>query len=105
MRKSLKDTSTLNKNPYLSAVKGETDAKDETIDTPRAKEPPRKSYGFKLREEIVERMRDAAYWIPGLTMTAIVEKSVEQYLDQLEKDMGKIAPRSGDVKTGRPPKM
>ena len=53
----------------------------------------------------LERVRDAAYWAEGETMSSILEKGALLYIAQLEAERGApFPPREGDVRTGRPKK-
>ncbi len=52
-----------------------------------------------------ERIRDAAYWTEGETVSSLVERGALEWVARLEKRRGAaFPPREGEVKTGRPSK-
>jgi hypothetical protein len=56
-----------------------------------------------LPAELVERVRDAAYWTPGSTMAGLIAQALEDLLKQREVQNGRpFAPRLGALKPGRP---
>ena len=59
-----------------------------------------------LPAEVIERARNAVYWTPRLTLAALVEEALENWINQLEAERGEpFPPRSGELKTGRPIKL
>ncbi len=70
-----------------------------------AKEEPQKKlrFTFQLREDVIEKARDAVYWTPGVTLASFAEEAFIQLIAQMEKANGKPFPsRSGQLKAGRP---
>ncbi len=60
----------------------------------------------QLPQETMERVRNAVYWTPGLTIAGMATQALEQFLDQIEAERGEpFPPRQGAIKTGRPVKM
>ncbi len=60
----------------------------------------------QLPQEVMERVRNAVYWTPGLTIAGMATQALEQFLDQIEAERGEpFPPRQGAIKTGRPVKM
>lgn len=56
-----------------------------------------------LPTDLVERVRDAAYWSPGSTMAGLITEALEGLLKQRELQNGRpFAPRLGALKPGRP---
>jgi hypothetical protein len=56
-----------------------------------------------LPADLVERVRDAAYWTPGSTMAGLITEALEGLLRQRELQNGRpFAPRLGALKPGRP---
>ena len=54
---------------------------------------------------LLERLRNAVYWSPGLTVAGLVERGIESELARLEKvNGGPFSPRSAELKAGRPVK-
>jgi hypothetical protein len=57
----------------------------------------------KLPETIIERARNAVAGTAELTLTALVERSLTTYIDELEKQRGKAFPaRKKPLRVGRP---
>lgn len=57
----------------------------------------------QISEEIIERIKNATYWTPGLTLSCLVETALEKEVDQMEADRGNpFEKRKGELKTGRP---
>jgi len=63
----------------------------------------RLTYSVKLFTETIERARNAVYWTPGLSVSGLVEESVNKAIDQLERKRGEAFPaRPKQIKSGRP---
>lgn len=61
-------------------------------------------FTFVLTPEVIERIRTAAFWTPGASMSGIVAEATEIYIRKLEKQRGaKFVDRTGQVRTGKPP--
>ena len=56
-----------------------------------------------LPADLVERVRDAAYWSPGSTMAGLIAEALEDLLKQRELRNGRpFAPRLAALRPGRP---
>lgn len=56
-----------------------------------------------LPADLLERMRDAAYWTSGTTMAGLISSALEDLLHNLESQNGRpFSPRLQDLKPGRP---
>ena len=96
-------------------------AKTRTTDSRSAsgRRPARRSDGPKgdldvkakltvgVSAELLERARDACYWLSGpptqLNLSKLVEQALERELKRLAKKEGKpFKPRPGELSTGRP---
>ncbi len=56
-----------------------------------------------LPADLLERMRDAAYWTSGTTMAGLISSAIEDLLHNLESQNGRpFSPRLQDLKPGRP---
>lgn len=56
-----------------------------------------------LPTDLLERMRDAAYWTSGTTMAGLISSAIEDLLNNLESQNGRpFSPRLQDLKPGRP---
>ena len=55
--------------------------------------------------EVLNRLRNAVFWSPGLTVTGVVEKCIADAIESLEERRGAEFPqRSEELKAGRPPR-
>lgn len=58
-----------------------------------------------LPVSLVERLRNAVYWTPGLTLTALASEALRRCIEDLERDRGSEFPRREQkLRTGRPVK-
>lgn len=56
-----------------------------------------------LPADLLERMRDAAYWTSDSTMAGLISSALEKFLTNLESQNGRpFSPRLQDLKPGRP---
>jgi hypothetical protein len=86
-------------------------AKPEKQSKKQTPEPELKQKESQLKERmtvqidasIIERVKDAVYWTPGLTVAQLTQEALEQALDKLEKKRGETFPkRNQELKPGRP---
>lgn len=57
----------------------------------------------QVHSEVLERVKNAVYWTPGLTLAALAEEALIKAVDALEKKCGKEFPtRAEELKGGRP---
>jgi len=71
------------------------------------KRPPmpqgRRKITVHLRPDLVERVKNAAYWNPRLTIASIAEAGILHALEQVEKEHGGPYPaREQELRGGRP---
>lgn len=56
-----------------------------------------------LTHDLIERVKNAAYWNPRLTIAAIAERGIAQVIEQVERENGGPYPaREEELKGGRP---
>ena len=56
-----------------------------------------------LQPDLIERVKNAAYWNPRLTIAAIAEAGIRQALAEVEREHGgPYPPREQDLRGGRP---
>ena len=85
---------------------------DELIGSSQTSPPPPKQESSKnqkrritvqISENIIERIKNATYWTPGLTLSYLVEQALEREVNQMEFDRGSsFKKRRTELKTGRP---
>jgi hypothetical protein len=56
----------------------------------------------RVSRELTERVRNAAYWNPRLTVTAITELGLKLALEKIERDGGPYPPRETKLRGGPP---
>jgi hypothetical protein len=76
-------------------------------ETPKQEETKGKQGKEKLTiplpQDLVDRMRNAAYWDPELTIAGIAEQALRAAMEQIEKDRGgPFPPRKSALRGGRP---
>ena len=58
---------------------------------------------INLSVELIERVKNAVYWTPGLTMSSLTEKALLHAVNKLEKERGEaFPPRREELRPGRP---
>lgn len=63
----------------------------------------RRKITVHLRPDLVERVKNAAYWNPRLTIASIAEAGILHALEQVEKENGgPYPPREQELRGGRP---
>ena len=56
-----------------------------------------------LTHELIERVKNAAYWNPRLTIASIAERGIIDVIEQIElENGGPYPPRESELKGGRP---
>lgn len=59
----------------------------------------------KLRVGIIDRLRNAVFYTPGLTINGFIEQCITTTVDQMEQERGAAFPeRTANLRAGRPPK-
>lgn len=77
---------------------------ENELSKPQKKPKSRKQrITVQISEEVIERIKNAVYWTPGLTLASLAEEALAKAVDQLEKEKGAHFPkRKDELKTGRP---
>ena len=71
--------------------------------SPRSSDAQRLRVTVKLPEAVIERARNAVSATVGLTLAALVERSLTTWIDELEKQRGTAFPaRKKPLRVGRP---
>lgn len=56
-----------------------------------------------LPVELIERVKNAVYWTPGLTLAGLAEEALTTAVERLERERGEpFPPRKSELKGGRP---
>ena len=60
---------------------------------------------INLDAALIERVRNAVYWTPGLTLSGLAEQAIADAIEELERERGDEFPRRREnLRVGRPPK-
>ena len=81
--------------------------KKQSLEPPTDPAPKRERWTIYVLVELAEELRDAAYWIPGATLSGMIEEGMLDYLTKLRrKHTGgkRFEPRAGKLPVGRPRK-
>ena len=74
---------------------------------PEASERPRKvskeRLTIHLPVDLIDRVKNAVYWTPGLTLAGLGEEALRVMVERLEADRGDpFPPRQEELRGGRP---
>lgn len=92
------------KNDPLAAVIPMPDDEME-VSRPKSRELPlsRRKLTVHLRGDVIERVKNAAYWKPGTTIAAIAESGILRAIEEVEREHGgPYPPREQELRGGRP---
>ncbi|WP_068466728.1 hypothetical protein [Candidatus Protochlamydia phocaeensis] len=57
----------------------------------------------QISEDVIERVKNAVYWTPGLTLASLAEEAFSTAVNKLEEEREASFPkRKEELKTGRP---
>lgn len=58
---------------------------------------------LRISRDLLDKLRDAVYWTPGLTLGALAEEALRTCIHDIEQSRGEpFPPRAGNLKPGRP---
>jgi hypothetical protein len=73
------------------------------VDSGKADGQKKEKLTVHLTHDLIERVKNAAYWNPRLTIASIAELGVKYAIEQVEKENGGPYPaRESELKGGRP---
>lgn len=65
--------------------------------------PKKQRITVQISEEVVERIKNAVYWTPGITLASLAEEAFAAIVNKLEAENGEpFTKRREELKTGRP---
>ena len=129
MRKPQTVKSTIKNDPFASVIPDPSelvipDGNEEPEQKPAVTRPPRlpraintdqkavaaiepkagkQKLTVHLASELADRVKNAAYWNPRLTIASIAEQGIKSVIEKIERDNGsKYPPREGELVGGRP---
>lgn len=69
----------------------------------RQKSSKKQRITVQISEDVIERIKNAVYWTPGLTLASLAEEAFSKVVDALEEEREAPFPkRKEELKTGRP---
>ncbi|CCM10672.1 Putative uncharacterized protein (plasmid) [Cardinium endosymbiont cEper1 of Encarsia pergandiella] len=104
---------TIGENPLdslIQPVSGNERSKSISDSNERFKysvqKPPKSSkqrLTVQISKDVIERLKNAVYWTPGLTLASLAEEAFSKAIDRLESSRKSSFPRRDqELKTGRP---
>lgn len=91
----------LRREPSREQAREQTEA--SRADSARAESLKKEKLTVHLTHDLIERVKNAAYWNPRLTIASIAEIGVRYAIEQVEKEHGGAYPmRESELKGGRP---
>lgn len=64
---------------------------------------PKQRITVQISEDVIERIKNAVYWTPGLTLASLAEEAFAKAVDALERERkAPFLKRKDELKTGRP---
>jgi hypothetical protein len=103
---SFSKASTIKNDPFAAVIPEPSDEPPPRAAPARLavkQTPVRKKLTVHLRPDVIERVKNAAYWNPRLTIAAIAEAGIVHALEEIERDYGGAYPaREQELRGGRP---
>ena len=94
--------STIGANPLDTLI---PDAREREAAAPvdeRAR-PAKERLTVHVPVDLIDRVKNAVYWTPGMTLARLAEEALEAKMDELEAKRGEpYPPREQELKGGRP---
>jgi hypothetical protein len=76
---------------------------NETVQQNKPKQSKKQRITVQISEDVIERIKNAVYWTPGLTLASLAEEAFSKVVDELEsKREAPFPKRKEELKTGRP---
>lgn len=87
----------------ISKVPATAVLEERTMPSQKKFHPKKQRITVQISEDVIERVKNAVYWTPGLTLASLAEEAFAKAVDQLEKERKEEFPRrKEELKTGRP---
>lgn len=106
MAKEKAKRSTIGASPLDTVVPATRPTRTKPDAAPEPSESsPKERLTLHVSSDLAERLRDAVYWTPGLTMAGLAEDALSKAIDGMEKrNGGPFKKRTGKLTLGRPTK-
>ena len=111
-RQAMARTTTIKNDPFATIIPVQEENAEDVSAEPERAPSPAKDCPFRrakitvhLREDLIDRVKNAAYWNPRLTIASIAEMGIYQAIEAIEKEHGGPYPqRHEELRGGRPMK-
>lgn len=101
----MKKNKTIGNNPLSAYIGSAKTIQENPQEVARQKEPSRtQRVTIHVDIDLINAVKDAVYWEPGLTLTAFAHEALSKALEKLEKKRGKKYPqrKEHNLRGGRP---
>jgi hypothetical protein len=90
---------TIGSNPLDAVIPDQLPARE--VQAPRS--APKQRLTVHLPPELIDRLKNAVYWTPGLTLAGLAEEAMEAVVSERERrNGGPFARRREELRGGRP---
>lgn len=97
--------STMERDPFASVIPEYTEEVTSKSPTPVSVSGRRGKISVTLDVDLIDRVKNAAYWNPRLTIAKIAEKGIRKAIEQIENENGgRYKQRDSKLKGGYPMK-
>ena len=86
----------------LEVVEEEAPVASPEPEPTKPKKPKKVRATFHMPEKLVEEIRDACYWVPGLTIAGFATDALSEALEKLKAEKGPFEKRPESFKGGIP---
>ena len=99
----MKKKQTIGSNP-LNAYLQHSSSPQEPKKAAKQEQPLKQRVTIHLTVDLIERVKNAVFWQPGMTLTSFAEEALEATLKKMEKTRGEKYPTrtQNHLKGGRP---
>lgn len=104
MQKQRMNKSTIGNDPFGTVIPLATNDTDIEVASPRPSVvTSRQKITVKLNDDLLNRVKNAAYWNPRLTIAKIAEQAIGHAIEKIESENGGPYPqRESELVGGRP---
>jgi hypothetical protein len=96
-------TDTMGEDPLDSTIPEQQDDTEPAGEDASNDTEEKERMTMHIPESLAERIRNAVYWTPGLTISDVATKGLNRIMDELEEENGGEFPdREQELSGGRP---
>lgn len=104
-KQPIKRASTMERDPFASIIPESAEEVSIKPPAPVAGSGQRGKLTVSLDVELINRVKNAAYWNPRLNIAKIAERGIKQAIEEVERENGgRYKQRESDLKSGFPMK-